>query len=77
MGKTSGKANIKKNIENLGLNLSDDEIKKVTVRVIELGDKKEKVSADDLPYIISDVLKTDHQKKKITIRSFYLKHKKK
>ena len=76
LGKTSGKANIKKNIENLGLNLSDDEIKKVTVRVIELGDKKEKVSADDLPYIISDVLKTDHQKKKITIRSFYLKHKK-
>ena len=27
LGKTSGKANIKKNIENLGLNLSDDEIK--------------------------------------------------
>lgn len=76
LGKTSGKANIRKNIENLGLNLSDDEIKKVTVRVIELGDKKEKLSADDLPYIISDVLKTDHQKKKITIRSYFLQHKK-
>ena len=76
LGKTSGKANIKKNIENLGLNLSDDEVKKVTARVIELGDKKEKVSADDLPYIISDVLKTDNFKNKIQIKSYYLKHKK-
>ena len=76
LGKTSGKANIKKNIENLGLNLSDDEIKKVTARVKELGDKKEKVSADDLPYIISDVLKTDNFKNKIQIKSYYLKHKK-
>ena len=76
LGKTSGKANIKKNIENLGLNLSDDELKKVTARVIELGDKKEKVSADDLPYIISDVLKTDNFKNKIQIKSYYLKHKK-
>ena len=76
LGKTSGKANIKKNIENLGLNLSDDEIKKVTARVIELGDKKEKVSADDLPYIISDVLKTENFKNKIQIKSYYLKHKK-
>ena len=76
LGKTSGKANIKKNIENLGLNLSDDEIKKVTARVIELGDKKEKVSADDLPYIISDILKTGNFKKKIIIKSYYLKHKK-
>ena len=76
LGKTSGKANIKKNIENLGLNLSDDEIKKVTARVIELGDKKEKVSADDLPYIISDVLKTDNFKNKIQIKSYYLRHKK-
>ncbi len=76
LGKTSGKANIKKNIENLGLNLSDDEIKKVTARVIELGDKKEKVSADDLPYIISDILKTANFNKKIQIKSYYLKHKK-
>ena len=76
LGKTSGKANIKKNIENLGLNLSDDDIKKVTARVIELGDKKEKVSADDLPYIISDVLKTASFKNKIQIKSYYLKHKK-
>ncbi len=76
LGKTSGKANIKKNIENLGLNLSDDDIKKVTARVIELGDKKEKVSADDLPFIISDVLKTANFKNKIQIKSYYLKHKK-
>ena len=59
LGKTSGKANIKKNLESLGLKLTEDEIKKVTQRIIELGDKKEIVTPSDLPYIISDVLKHD------------------
>ena len=57
LGKTSGKANIKKNLDKLGITLSDEDLKKVTNRVIELGDKKEKVTAEDLPYIISYVLK--------------------
>ena len=43
LGKTSGKANIKKNIDELGLKLSDENLKKVTQKIIELGDKKEKV----------------------------------
>ena len=34
-------------------------MKKVTERIIELGDKKEIVTQDDLPYIISDVLHTE------------------
>ena len=76
LGKTSGKANIKKNIDELGLKLSDENLKKVTQKIIELGDKKEKVTAEDLPYIISDVLNTRNIHEKIKIISYYLKHKK-
>lgn len=57
LGKASGKANIQKNLEELGLELSDEAMKKVTDRIIALGDKKELVTQEDLPYIISDVLK--------------------
>jgi D-citramalate synthase len=40
LGKTSGKANIEKNLLELGLKLNDEDLKKVTQRVIELGDRK-------------------------------------
>ena len=76
LGKTSGKANIKKNIDELGLKLSDENLKKVTQKIIELGDKKERVTAEDLPYIISDVLNRGSIHEKIKIKSYYLKHKK-
>jgi len=76
LGKTSGKANIKKNIDELGLKLSDVNLKKVTQKVIELGDKKEKVTAEDLPYIISDVLNRPSIIEKIKIKSYFLQHKK-
>ncbi len=56
LGKTSGKANIQKNLEELGLELDAESMKKVTARIIELGDRKENVTTEDLPYIISDVL---------------------
>ena len=74
LGKTSGKANIKKNLDRLGITLNDEDLKKVTSRVIELGDKKEKVTAEDLPYIISDVLNTSIQVKRVLINSYILKH---
>ena len=57
LGKLSGKANIAKNLQELGMNLSSEQIKLVTERVIELGDKKESLSADDLPFIVADVLR--------------------
>jgi len=57
LGKTSGKANIKKNLEEIGVNLDAESLKKVTERVIELSDKKNTVSSEDLPYIVSDVLR--------------------
>ncbi len=61
LGKTSGKANINKNLEELGIHLSPEQIKLVTQRVIELGDKKENVTTEDLPFIISDVLRGGNQ----------------
>ena len=76
LGKTSGKSNIKKNLVELGLTLNNDDLKKVTKRIIELGDKKERVTAEDLPYIISDVLNSADNKKKIIIKSYILNNSK-
>ncbi|RTE51911.1 2-isopropylmalate synthase [Arenibacter aquaticus] len=76
LGKTSGKANIQKNLQELGLTLNDDELKKVTARIIELGDKKEKVTKEDLPYIISDVLDSDTFQQKVFVKSYVLTHSK-
>jgi D-citramalate synthase len=58
LGKTSGKSNIRKNLEAMGIELDEEAMRKVTARITELGDKKEIVTQDDLPYIISDVLHT-------------------
>ena len=74
LGKTSGKANIQKNLQELGLSLNEDEIRKVTARIIELGDKKEKVTQEDLPYIISDVLGSGTLEQQVFIRSYVLTH---
>lgn len=76
LGKTSGKANIEKNLQELGLQLNDEDLKKVTQRIIELGDKKELVTKEDLPYIISDVLDSNLYQEKITIESYVLTHSK-
>ena len=75
LGKTSGKANIQKNLQQLGLTLNEDELKKVTARIIELGDKKERVTAEDLPFIISDVL-GNNLPDKVKIQSYVLTHSK-
>ncbi len=75
LGKTSGKANIQKNVQELGLTLTQDELKKVTQRIIELGDKKEQVTAEDLPFIISDVL-GNQVPDKVKIQSYVLTHSK-
>ena len=74
LGKTSGKANIKKNLQDLGLTLNNNDLKKVTKRIIQLGDKKERVTAEDLPYIISDVLNSSQFKNNIIVKSYVLKH---
>jgi len=72
LGKTSGKANILKNLQQLGIELDDEMMQKVTARVIELGDKKEMVSLDELPYIVSDVLKNDQVEQVIKMLNYSL-----
>jgi D-citramalate synthase len=76
LGKTSGKANIEKNLQELGLQLTPEEVKKVTQRIIELGDKKEIVTKEDLPYIISDILGSGDSKNNVKIESYVLTHSK-
>ncbi|MFR9166740.1 MAG: alpha-isopropylmalate synthase regulatory domain-containing protein [Dysgonomonas sp.] len=70
LGKLSGKSNIRKNIEALGIELDEEEMEKVTTRVIELGDKKEIITQGDLPFIITDVLRNYDKEKRIKILSF-------
>jgi D-citramalate synthase len=72
LGKTSGKANILKNLQLLGIELDDETMQRVTARVIELGDKKELVSLDELPYIVSDVLKNEQEEQVVKILNYSL-----
>ncbi len=72
LGKTSGKANIRKNLEEMGIELDYTSMRKVTERIIELGDKKEAVTQEDLPYIISDVLRSKSVDEKIRILNYSL-----
>ncbi|EKD32207.1 MAG: hypothetical protein ACD_77C00151G0001, partial [uncultured bacterium] len=72
LGKQSGKATIRKNLEEFGLFLNPESLTKVTQRVIELGDKKEDVTIEDLPFIIADVLGSEQIIYKIFIKNYSL-----
>jgi D-citramalate synthase len=72
LGKTAGKSNIMKNLQELGIELEPELMKQVTKRVIELGDQKENVTTDDLPFIISDILNSDFIEQKIKIKNYSL-----
>ena len=58
LGKMSGKASLKKNLEILELDLSEENQKKVLARIVSLGDSKQTITTDDLPFIIADVLES-------------------
>ena len=70
LGKNSGKANIAKNLEELGLELTPEQTRRVTQRITELGDKKEIVTQEDLPFIVSDVLKHDAPEDRVKLVSY-------
>lgn len=72
LGKTSGRANILKNLQQLGIELDNEMMALVTQRVIELGDKKEMVTIDELPYIVSDVIKSANDQHLIKILNYSL-----
>lgn len=49
-------------------------MEKVTQKVVELGDKKEGITTEDLPYIISDVVGSEIIKEKIKIHNYFVTH---
>lgn len=74
LGKTSGKASILKNLEELGIFLDNETLLRVTEKIIELGDKKESITTEDLPYIISDVSGSNQIIEKIKLINYYICH---
>lgn len=70
LGKMSGKANIEQNLKLLGIHLNDADMRRVTKRINEMGDKKEHVTIDDLPYIIADVLHHEAPSDRIKLLSY-------
>ena len=55
-----------------GIDLDEASMRKVTERVVELSDKKELVTAEDLPYIIADVLRYDLAENPVRILNYSL-----
>ena len=72
LGKASGKANIRKNLEELGIELDERSMELITRRVIELGDKKEMVMPEDLPYIAADVLRSTQEDDVVKLAGYVL-----
>lgn len=70
LGKNSGRANIARNLEELGLELTPEQTRKVTGRITELGDRKEIVTQEDLPFIVSDVLKHSVPAERVKLVSY-------
>jgi len=56
LGKHSGRAGLLARCEALGFKLSDDEIKELYDKFIDLADKKKEVADDDLVALVEDVL---------------------
>ena len=52
--------------------MDEQMMQKVTQRVIELGDRKEFVSLDELPYIVADVLNSEQDEQSIKILNYSL-----
>ncbi|MDK2971883.1 MAG: (R)-citramalate synthase [Candidatus Sumerlaeota bacterium] len=57
LGKLSGRSNVDFNLDSLGLQLTKEQRTDVLKRVVELGDLKHTITAEDLPFIVADVLK--------------------
>lgn len=62
LGKLSGKASLEQNLREMNIELTPEQKRLVLARIVALGDKKQAVTAEDLPFIISDVLDTPEQK---------------
>ena len=52
------------------MELTPEQTRRVTQRITELGDRKEMVTQDDLPFIVSDVLKHSAPEDKVKLVSY-------
>jgi D-citramalate synthase len=68
LGKLAGRANLELSLKELSIELTENEKKILLQKIIELGDRKEVVTTEDLPYLISDIFETPQQ------QSFKLLH---
>lgn len=59
LGKLAGKASLEQNLDELGIVLNKEDQKRVLAKVIELGDSKQQITPEDLPFIIADVLESN------------------
>lgn len=71
LGKMSGKASLKNNLEELGISLSDEDQAKVLERIVKLGDSKQNITPEDLPFIIADVMES-REFQYITLKNCYI-----
>ncbi|MEO1889744.1 MAG: alpha-isopropylmalate synthase regulatory domain-containing protein [Cycloclasticus sp.] len=62
LGKMAGKASLSNNLDRLGIELSEENQKKVLERIVRLGDSKQTITTEDLPFIIADVLESENYK---------------
>lgn len=58
LGKMSGKASLKNNLDEMGISLSSEDQAKVLERIVKLGDSKHVITSEDLPFIIADVMES-------------------
>ncbi|MCK5877162.1 MAG: 2-isopropylmalate synthase, partial [Candidatus Marithrix sp.] len=58
LGKLSGKANLEMSLKEMSIELTADKKKVLLQKIIELGDKKEVITTEDLPYLIKDIFET-------------------
>ncbi|MBU42816.1 MAG: 2-isopropylmalate synthase [Spirochaetaceae bacterium] len=55
LGKLAGKASVANNLTSLGIELPPEQEKALLEKIKELGERKETVTADDLPFLIEDL----------------------
>jgi len=61
LGKLSGKASLDMNLDDLGLDLTEEQKNLVLKRIVDLADQKQVITEEDLPYIITDVLESPYE----------------
>ncbi|HCL57055.1 MAG TPA: 2-isopropylmalate synthase [Spirochaetia bacterium] len=72
LGKLSGKANLEQNLKKMDIQLSESEKNKVLKKIIELSERKQTFTVEDLPYIIDDILDSKETEKVFSINSFII-----